>query len=150
MTDDLVAWLREQLDADERAAKAASEQAPSTWQTGLGDDEWTRDRMLFYSGGEPMWDNEGAQGLSLPEGLAPHIARHDPVRVLAEAAAKRRIIDEHVQAGSDLYVGERMPWCSTCSGGRWPCTTLRLLASVYAGRPGWRSEWAPDEEVSHG
>ena len=24
----------------------------------------------------------------------------------------------------------------------WPCPTLRTLATIYAGRPGWREEWA--------
>lgn len=60
-----------------------------------------------------------------------------PARVLAEVAAKRRIVQLHVS-------GEA--WCDHCAG---PgdiddsCPTLRALASVYADHPDYRQEWKP-------
>jgi hypothetical protein len=113
--DDLVAFVRQQLDArmaqldeDERVARNAK-----------------RMRMLANFA--------------------------DPNRVLAEVEqgraeveAKRRILDEHDSYGG---YGER---CQTCrdpnddlaAGAPLPCPTVRLLALPYAGRPGWREEWA--------
>lgn len=61
------------------------------------------------------------------ESVMPHIARHDPARVLAEVAAKRRIVDlaDHLSGRNEV-------------GG----AILRALASVYADDPDWREEWA--------
>lgn len=138
MTDDLVDFLKARLGDDERTARAATENAPTPWQTGLGEDDWTRDRMLFGGRGEPLWENEGSQGLSLPEGVAPHIARHDPARVLREVVAKRAIVEPHV----DVH---RCEWGDYAGGDVSECTAreLRLLASVYADHPGYREEWKP-------
>ncbi len=62
--DDLVTWLRAQLDDDERVAREAVQ-----WSEGAA--EWANP-------GEPDWE---------------HIARHGPARVLAEVDAKRRLLD---------------------------------------------------------
>ncbi len=72
-------------------------------------------------------------------------------RVLAEVAAKRRIIDEHpITTGWDGDGCDR-PICLTCSttdqsggldGDPYPCRTLRLLASPYADHENYRAEWA--------
>jgi hypothetical protein len=53
---------------------------------------------------------------------AAHIARHDPARVLAEVAAKRGLLAE-LAAANMVFA-------------------MRLLAEPYAGREGWRGEWA--------
>ena len=87
---------------------------------------------------------------------AAHIARHDPVRVLAECAAKRRIIALHeVQVdedGGSTKDGrhDTLYWCATCDEDRgygcWiqpGCQTLRILAAVYADHPDYRDEWMP-------
>lgn len=70
----------------------------------------------------------------------PHIARHDPARVLAECEAKRRIIEwcdrlDTIESSGPhddlLYV-------------RIPASAMRLaLASVYADHPDCRDEWRP-------
>jgi hypothetical protein len=61
--DDLVTWLRAQIDEDERIARPLAER-PWTWLP----DEVMRD-------------------------MSEHIVRHDPARVLREIEAKRRILD---------------------------------------------------------
>lgn len=61
----------------------------------------------------------------------PHIARHDPARVLAECEAKRRIVALH--RGKPPW-REALPECAEC-GYRSPCETLRILALPYADHP---------------
>jgi len=70
-------------------------------------------------------------------GVADHIARHDPARVLAECEARRRIVEyaHSVQGGL-----ERM---APMSQGEWVIERhiLGLLALPYADHPDYREEW---------
>ena len=122
VTEDLVAFLRQHLDREERDALAVID--------GFG-----------------SYDDAGGKGYSDVDGMPPreyeHITRWDPARVLAEVGAKRRIVDAHTPTSGGL--------CPTCwEGAEWggpaasPCPTLRLLAQPYAGRDGWREEWRVD------
>ncbi|MEU1240060.1 DUF6221 family protein [Micromonospora parva] len=127
--DDLVTWLRAQLDEEERVALAVPEAAR----------RWTLDGGTIHHG-HPT--DEVVDWVYL-EGGWEHIARQDPARVLAEVDAKRRILDlfEYEQADVSL------PWGppTTVPGTR-PATAspvLRLLALPYADRPGYRDEWRP-------
>jgi hypothetical protein len=64
----------------------------------------------------------------------------DPARVLAECAAKRRIVELH----GDNSVGS-CSLCATRDTGDplpYPCQTLRLLAMPYAGHPDYDGSWA--------
>jgi hypothetical protein len=83
--------------------------------------------------------------------VCDHIARYDPARVLAECAAKRRIVEMHWATTSSFLGREITSCCAECSPeGNWdsapdvphPCPTLRILASVYADHPDYRREWA--------
>lgn len=73
-----------------------------------------------------------------------HIARHDPARVLAECAAKRRIVERHGALDED-----ECPGCGAYLDGTWRtgpgelCPDLAALASVYADHPDYREEWRP-------
>ncbi|MGW4670107.1 DUF6221 family protein [Streptomyces sp. NPDC004324] len=130
--DDLALWLGEQLDEDERIAQAAS---PGPWeQSGVGDLGWT------VSG---PWAEvpDSEQGRA----DADFIAKHDPARVLREVEAKRRIAELHKPY--DLDARDRsgpMIGCTECvhDDTIYPCTTLRLLATVYQDRPGYQEGWA--------
>ncbi len=97
-----------------------------------------------------------ASGVNVEDADAAHIARYDPARVLAEVAAKRRIVELHSNAGGGMghdppggdYYGDFPSACLTCGtpdeyAVSWPCTTLRLLALPFADHPDYRSEWAP-------
>jgi hypothetical protein len=130
---DLVEFVRACLDDDERVAQAVD---PRGWIEATEEGHWNEFNQTEID----------------------HIARHDPARVLAEVAAKRAILDLHAitvtkvaTAPFDPDTGEpREPEyeveCAVCgwvnddptSG----CETLRLLAQPFAGRPGWREEWA--------
>lgn len=138
MTEDLVAWLRAQLDEDERAARAVA--VPSPWQVDIS----PREAFVQASDGRVV----GETGF---DESAVHIARHDPARVLAEVAAKRRIIDRFEFVDSHGPAVDHVRALDMTTGARAALLdAVKMLASVYAGRPGWREEWATDEEVQHG
>ncbi|NUO42393.1 MAG: hypothetical protein HOV82_10175 [Streptomyces sp.] len=124
--DELVEWLRAQLDEDERTARAA------------GSDVWRRqdhpsDTVAVYDlKGEPVVYDEGWP----TEAQQAHIAAHDPARVLREIDAKRDLLrfaegvhDHH--ATFTTGVASRLE------------ATLRLFAAAYVDRPGYRDEWRP-------
>jgi len=152
MTEDLITWLRAQLEEDERVAKKAASlcgchpPAPN-WLFG---DESTGGRIVIADDPHPdtpwklsrRW-NRSYDGLFAAE----HIVRHDPARVLREVEAHRRIIAAHrlvVRQASehpfDPFTGEpRSPeFDVTCAACGWAtsdptsgCETLRSLASIY-------------------
>ena len=155
--DDLIAFLRARLDDDEQTARASIGHSaghlngadplllaiwkvtdrPATGTFVTTRDQWDRSTEIVPTYG----------GMH-----AAHIARHDPARVLAEADAKRRILDEHPPA---LGWDGRTPdgsVCRTCAqdatdgalqGEPYPCVTLRLLAMPYADHPDYQDEWRP-------
>lgn len=136
MTDELVAFLKDCLDEDEQVAQA------------LDGSRW----YVYEDGQVVEWDGE-----TWADGSARLPNRHqgswlalDPARVLAEVAAKRRIINRY--EASEEAAGTRTldeQWLDVAQGRRDALLqAVRDLASVYAGRPGWREEWAADEEVS--
>lgn len=142
MTDDLVTWLRAQLDEDERVARAAGSRLDGSyeWVAGEANADGVRTKA-----GTPVtrfsWPNE-----------MEHIARHDPARVLREVAAKRAIVKLHEQVPATPRRGQENPpatgchWCNEWDGLTWAggvCDTVRLLASAYSDQPGYREEWRP-------
>lgn len=166
MTDDLVAFLKARLDVDEQAARATGALYP--WVAtddgevfevpgNLQDPHRCPEHVvgipnmcsdLLVASGEDITDQ-------LDTERAQHIVRHDPVRVLAEVQAKRRIIDLHQPRG--VQGGPPYHWtCTFCDRApaawdnytEWPCLTLRLLALPYASCEGYRGAWAPDTEVT--
>jgi hypothetical protein len=147
VTDELVAWLRARLDEDEQAARAARDDVSHAADP-RGEWRWRGTHDALYA--RHIEVAVGPHG-PLGEGLAEHIARWDPVRVLAEVAAKRRTIDDYTEARTSSQT-EPNP----AAQHEWEVIArvlelqVRRFASVYAGRPGWRSEWAPDEENSRG
>lgn len=123
--DDLVTWLRAQLDDDERIARAFAD------ETGSDSLRWHRPDpqqpgLIRDGSGTVVTYDEGV----LTAEQAEHIARHDPARVLTEVDAKRLRLDliaELATRDSD--------------------TALRFAkaeALPYADRAGYCEEWRPD------
>lgn len=81
---------------------------------------------------------EGDEVAGLPESLAVgiHLHRWRPRRVLAEVAAKRRLLKGHL--GCTTYDDPH-----TVAQGGSPCWDLREMAAVYSEHDGYRPEWAP-------
>jgi hypothetical protein len=117
----LVEFLRERLDEDEQVASMAAGPIGHRWQPNP-------------AGG--LSGRDGPMRVHLEDRQClPHIARHDPARVLADVAAKRRIMLEHSPSSQGI--------CE-CSA-PWPCPTLRALAAVYADHPDYDPAWQPAE-----
>lgn len=138
---DLAGWLLAQVGADERVAREAAD-APSTYfpdgPEHVGERWNTRpgDGMIYGApapkwGEDRLWDDEGGS-LAPDPAVAVHIALHDPARVLAECAARRRIIALHGSGPPRVLSPIEY-------------ATLLALAQPYAGREGWRAEWVWSE-----
>lgn len=121
--DELTRWLGQQLDEDERIARA------------LVDDKrpGRADPWEFCDDGS-IRDTGRHRSLRVKFTWAPeakHIIRHDPARVLREIDAKRRVLREYERCGPKTqgYPGLRY--------------AVRCLALPYADRPGYKESWRP-------
>jgi hypothetical protein len=129
--DDLVQWLREQLDEDERIARRAGDSFRQIGETGV----------IVATEGDRAEECASANWA----GVAEHIVTHDPARVLHEIAAKRAVVARYEFACReasrvDLTEDERETWIRV--GGALQSVVIQL-AAPYADRPGYRQEWAP-------
>jgi hypothetical protein len=166
--DDLVAFLRARLDEDEQVARSATS-GPWKW---IGDIE-ARDATLCRTSPQlgviidviyALGEYTAGYVVVRPED-ADHIAHFDPARVLAEVAAKRRIIELHTivhrdigwledDEGEQVEMYDELPVCGHCVPKHshfrrrdevpvGPCPTLRLLALPFADHPDYQACWAP-------
>jgi uncharacterized protein YbjT (DUF2867 family) len=139
--DDLVTFLQERLDEDEKVARAVPADLGHDW---CDPGPWVM--AGNGGGGREAEVAKAAPGLDMPlaEHVTHHIARHDPARALAEVDAKRQILDTVVPRMNEMddqleseygTPGEPQPYESL--------TLLRLLALPYADHPAYREEWKP-------
>jgi hypothetical protein len=128
---DLVQWLREQLDEDERIARAAADGGSGEWFVG---DKWNVYRVEDQT---PFEDDE-TNALVVYGNVKPqseHIAAHDPARVLRDIDRDRRILircQEEMLSGIPRLV-------------HFAKQTVRELALSYEGRPGYAEALAAFE-----
>lgn len=126
--EELIQWLLVQLDADTDRAQGVVDKYGSVW---------TADDTM-----ESVSSDTGADVVAEPDTPRAYIALWDPARVLRGIEAKRAILALHTQSIRD-------GGCQVCDvpGGRrlrpGACTTVRMLATEYADRPGYREEWRP-------
>jgi hypothetical protein len=144
---DLADWLTRQYDAEEAAIKRLSAIDRGDWHVlEWYDGEFEKDGLTRRVDLHSRAGSITANG-ALPRPVAEHIARWDPARVLAEIAAKRRILARHAEYdfpyNPDDGPGDYAwtPRCDKCFE-PWPCPDLLDLAAPCAGRPGWRDGWA--------
>lgn len=109
--DELLAYLRTQLEADERVALRS---------VGSGRPNWT-----LEPDGDVARIVEGEVTIigRVDRLDAEHIVLWDPARTLALTAALRRLLDEFSGEASETRA------------------LVTLGAALYAGRPGWRDDW---------
>jgi hypothetical protein len=119
--NELVRWLGEQLDEDERIARAVQWDGSGnrlSWELSasatidVGEDE-------FYPGDRT---------------IANHVVEHDPARVLREIDAKRELLRLAV-AAHDYHETFLNGFAARMEG------ALRLFVLSYTRRPGYREEW---------
>jgi hypothetical protein len=156
MTNDLITWLRAQLDDDEQATLASSERdwrpdGANSCQVYVRRPDGSNRTIAWCANG---YEDDFANSL--------HIARHDPAWMLAEVNAKRRILDLHTgvhdcpEMRTGVYPADRPAAAAYGKPGeRWAypstehfdadefCPTARALTLPYADRAGYRDEWRP-------
>lgn len=138
----LLAWLEEQIDADERIAREAT---PGPWlalDSGVVSYDDPDDES-----GQGVWPVDVAQS-SRDRQDRTHIACWDPKRALAECAAKRRVLDRHTpNVARGIVRGVRLAdsgkYGCSCCGRLWPCPDVLDVAVVYQDRDGWHDGWTP-------
>lgn len=133
---ELIEWLTSILDEDECIAEA-SHSKPWRWnyQGDLDGDvpPWAK----LESGDDTVIACEG-ELVMFGTADAEHIALHDPVAVLADIAAKRRLLN---------LCAEWTAMARSTPGSAWYLLgnadkVCRLLASGYAHRDGFDQSWA--------
>ncbi|WP_282686313.1 MULTISPECIES: DUF6221 family protein [unclassified Streptomyces] len=134
---DLMQFLRDRLDEDEQAARRAGDSFRQIGETGV----------IVATEGDRAEECASANWA----GIAEHIVRHDPARVLRDVEAKQRVLALHStphtvvdgfcveDGGPCTHRGEAE--CTLC--GETGCTTLRLLVLPYANHPNYRDDWRP-------
>jgi len=169
--DDLVQFLRDRLDEDERAAQAASGgtvvDEAGRWRTSPTGDEWEASRtdcdedelLVALRPGLPrppdvmsgLWGAVVSfkpefedPGTASPLAAFQHAARHDPARVLAEVDAKRRTVALcEPPLVETTGPGDTERSFIPGEGPPWGLDVLKLLALPYANHPAYREEWRP-------
>jgi hypothetical protein len=155
--DELVQWLRDQLDADQRIAREAAMAIGRTgYENGVlvdpparfGDDlaadgaQWAPSYHKVMR--KRLKPDEKSRTVAECGGfgarpVADHVAEHDPARVLREIEAKRQIVERYEElcaaSKEDGLIGDVTE--------EYQDFLLRLLALPYADRPGFREEWRP-------
>ena len=125
--DDLVRWLGEQLNEDERIARRAGDSFRQIGETGV----------IVATEGDRAEECASANW----GGVAEHIVTHDPARVLREIDAKRQLVKRYERAMEN----RRAHPDDLASAGALLALhgVVKLLALPYADRPGYLKEWAP-------
>lgn len=170
-TATLTEFLLARIAEDEAVARAAVIETGQWWKVETQDPFHDTEPMLTLIDGADADDGssvvsrqhepfEMEDGEIIPPSAPAyaqfnHIARHDPARILAECAAKRRIVEllEDERQRKDIYNRDYPLGLLTTEGdlksratsnARWAGLEIaaRALASVYADHPDYRDEWA--------
>ncbi|MDL4817781.1 DUF6221 family protein [Actinomadura opuntiae] len=126
---DLVDFLRARLAKDEQVARACSGAA---WAAASGG-------TVRLDGGDGPGDEPGFVASAENASYAEHIARHDPSRVLQDAAARRQLVDDCEKHAWIIAQGRATPEQQAAQAVREQA--LRLLALPYAHHPDYQVEW---------
>lgn len=146
-TDELVAFLRARLGEDERVAREAT---AGPWRHNP-DKHWRKPGTSWFE--EAVFAGPAGSDATCVAGTgesddsqstadARHIALWDPARVLAEVAAKRRILDELDKERDQLERSGYRPTDVSPALARLH-RVARFLALPYADHADYREQWRP-------
>jgi hypothetical protein len=137
---DIAAFILARLDEDEAAARGVQDNSapwPGRW---VVDDDHA---VKTYNGWTIVYGD-------LPPGLAAHMVRNSPARVLREVDAKRAIAALHKGEPSMHHEPPRPErYCAACGvddgwyNVPWPCPTILAVAAIYGDHPDYQPEWKP-------
>jgi hypothetical protein len=137
---DLTEFITQRLDEDESVARRADEPPFDVWCYDEGDDgevyhaETRRRNPDMEHPNGVTCDTEGLSP-AVDESRGPHIARHDPARVLAQVEAMRRIVALYrSRAEQDHPIVQAH---ATGLG-----LALRALATIWHEHPDFDPAWA--------
>jgi hypothetical protein len=122
---DLAGFLLARIAEDEQAARASL-----AWASETPDQRWSADDGALLDG------RSDTMASYVGDDVAPHIARWDPARVLAECDAKRRVVEDNWAEWEGVYGAPN--YCSSKID-----EIFRLLALPYADHPDYQQEWKP-------
>lgn len=128
MTDDMLSWTRQQIEARKALAEAAS---PSPWSANAEHDE------VLAVDGERVADGFALSGNQL-RNTVDHIVFNDPRQIIADCEADLGILDDHDGSHECTSMDDNCLWILDGD-----CPTVRRIAARYQHRPGYRPEWAP-------
>jgi len=135
---DLVEFLTARLDEDEAVARVASRTVSGSWHL-------ERSSVLWWPTTDDDLDEDDGAGGAWPidpgTAIAPHIARWDPARVLAEVAVKRqfvRLFSDRPTAPPAGDVFQSAIASIVTSTNDW---VLRQLVQPYADHPDFDPTW---------
>ncbi|MFF9910637.1 DUF6221 family protein [Streptomyces sp. NPDC013457] len=127
MSVDLVEFLTARLDEDEQTARRAGDSFRQIGETGV----------IVATEGDRAEECASANWA----GVAEHIARHDPARVLAEVDAKRQIVTAFAEARKRDYNEEPANYFAGVHVALG--AALDFLALPYADHPDYDEAWRP-------
>lgn len=144
MTDDMLSWLREQIEARKALAEAAS---PGPWTANAEHDE------VLAADGITVADGFALSGRQL-RATVDHIVFNDPRQIIADCEYDLATLDEHRRVDEhDPDHGYDEAACYGCAFNgveeyKTPdardCPVVKRLAYRYRCRPGYLAEWAPE------
>jgi hypothetical protein len=135
--EDLAAWLTAVWDEEEEAMRRVGERVWFVCDDGHVEEPRREDGPPFGSG---EYERRDDGEYRLPNHHNTWLLALDPASVLARIAAYKELLA--------LHSGDNDEACQSYAG-NWiyePCETLRLLASPYADRDGFRSEWLVERQ----
>lgn len=163
--DDLVQWIGEQLDADEKVVRdelcvnCGNPIVPLRSPLGITGYSHGGGRVSEDGEWERSWEGRRCQG-----SITGAEAVQNPARVLREIDSKRRLLDDllaekHLTSEEDTWYAcaalvdeDGDPVCPNDARAPGPCDCgrddrvlrrLRLLALPHADRPGYQESWRP-------
>ncbi|MDV5145918.1 DUF6221 family protein [Streptomyces sp. SBC-4] len=145
--DDLIAFLRARLDEDAAAARAAAwdEDMSARWTAASSPYGGDQDHPRWYV--NDAYD-DGVLGKVDPqgnddEGVARHIARHDPARVLHTTEGLRALLQRYAEPESSPDLPDSLNRLTANVERQVLAVAFQYLALPYADHPDYRAEWRP-------
>lgn len=136
MTDDMLSWLRREVEAEKAAAEALDGKA---WTVADDGDDFA---YLDIEGGGRTANSCGCCGVgTLDKAEAVHIALHDPRDTIARCEAELALLDELLP---ELESAEEVIRAEWNAGPDLSGALIRALLAAYRHRPGYLPEWDPE------